>query len=159
METILEAKRYLRENFGKGCSCPACGQTVKLYKRKLNSGMSIVLYYMYRYGNGFVHVKELLREKGLKNNHDWTLLKYWGLIQELDNIPNESGTKSSGHWRITDKGIDFIFRNLSVQKHILIYNNKFQGFSNDNTNFKESLGDDFNFNELMSEVINTLNKI
>jgi hypothetical protein len=43
MKTITEAKDFLNENYKDGCICPCCNQTVKLYKRKLNSGMARVL--------------------------------------------------------------------------------------------------------------------
>jgi len=146
METIQEAKEFLKENYQKGCQCPACGQHVKLYKRKLNSGMARVLIEVYKKRDlTSIHVKDHLRKNKLKNNHDWTLLKYWGMIE---NIETNGEQKDSGYWRITLRGIQFV--NLGVApKHILIYNKKFMGFSNEVTDIRESLGNHFDYNELM----------
>lgn len=152
MESIKEAKEYLRQNFKKGCECPTCGQIVRLYKRKLNSGMAFVLITMYSHSKGFFHVKDMLRENGLHNGHDWTLLKYWGLIQELD-LPPGSTQKSSGKYRVTKAGEEFIFGARKVSKHILIYNKRFQGFSNEETTIQESLGETFNYYELLNQTI------
>jgi hypothetical protein len=152
METISEAKKYLRDNFNKGCSCPVCGQFVKLYKRKLNSGMAVILIFMSKYGKDFVHVKEFLREKKMKNGHDWTLLRYWGFIQERSPLIGDENTKNSGFWRITPEGLAFVSNRVKTKKHILIYNQKFQGFSNEDITIEDALGDDFDYYEL----INTL---
>jgi hypothetical protein len=153
METTLsEVKKHLRANWEKGCKCPACGNFVKLYKRKLNSGMAIVLIVLYKYGIDFIHVKDFLRENKMKNGHDWTLLKYWGLIQERSPIIGEENTKNSGFWRITKEGIDFVENRLEVKKHVLIYNKKFIGFSEQNIKINDSLGDDFDYYELMKTI-------
>ena len=43
IETVKEAKTFLRKNFDQGIDCPCCGQFVKKYKRKLNSSMAYAL--------------------------------------------------------------------------------------------------------------------
>ena len=59
METIKEAKEHLRNNFEEGIDCPCCGQFVKLYKRKLNSGMAATLIRIVKFnGSSEVHVKD-----------------------------------------------------------------------------------------------------
>lgn len=151
MNTVKEAKAYLKENFIKGIDCPCCGQLVKLYKRKLNSNMAYVLIQIFHSGKDFIHVKDYLRENNIKNTHDWTLLKHWGLIQERACLPEETGKKNSGFWRITKVGVWFVLGESEVSKHILIYNNKFQGFSDETTTITHALGDSFNYYELMKE--------
>lgn len=147
METIKEAKDFLNENYKEGCICPCCNQTVKLYKRKLNSGMARVLIAMYKKGGSFFHVKDYLREYNIKNTHDWTLLKYWGLIEPMDN---HKGGQELGYWSITEKGKQFCKGELKLQKHVLIITNKMIGFSSEDTDIVESLGNHFDYNELMN---------
>jgi len=132
--TLKEAKEHLRQNWDKGTGCPCCGQLVKLYKRKLNSGMAITLFRIYQY-NGFnpVHVKDFLKDNKLRNNHDWTLLKHWGLLKEEYN--EDEDKKHSGVYHLTQRGVYFLTTKLTLPKHILIYNNKFQGFSHNLTTF------------------------
>jgi len=147
MKTIIEAKTFLNENYKDGCICPCCNQVVKLYKRKLNSGMARVLIAMYKKGGSFFHVKDYLREYNIKNTHDWTLLKYWKLIQPMDN---QKGGQELGYWSITEKGKQFCKGELKLQKHVLIITNKMIGFSNEDTDIVESLGNHFDYNELMN---------
>lgn len=150
METIAESKQFLKKNYDKGCICPACGQFVKLYKRKLNSGMAVTLIHMYNYNAyAWINVKDFLREKKLRNNHDWTLLKYWGILEEKPGKPGHGG-KTLGEWRITNKGREFVLNRLSVPKRILIYNSQFQGFDTDITSIINSLGEKFIYRELMN---------
>lgn len=148
METIKQAKEYLRENFEKGTDCPCCGQHVKLYKRKLNSGMVMALIHIYKQGD-WINVKDYMRKNSLPNNHDWTLLRYWGLIEE-SNEKVEEGKKKNGVWRITEKGVKFIEKKIKLNSHILIYNNKFTGYSDTTTDIEKALGSKFNFTELMN---------
>lgn len=148
METIKEAKAFLKANYVKGTSCPCCGQNVKLYKRKLNSGMAFVLIHLYK-NDGWLNVKDYLRQNKLRNNHDWTLLKYWRLIEEKP-LEEKGKTKSSGVWRITPEGKQFVENKGVTNKHVLIYNTMFRGFSEEYIGISEALGNDFNYQELMN---------
>ena len=150
METLKEAKQFLRENWQKGVDCPCCTQFVKLYNRKLNSGMAITLIRMHQHDrNKWINVKDFLREHKFHNNHDWTLLRHWGLIEERVGKPMD-GSKSLGEWRMTYKGNQFILNRIRVPKRILLYNNKFRGFDDETTNITEALGNKFDYDELMS---------
>ena len=149
MESIKEAKSYLRENFEEGATCPCCGQFVKLYKRKLNSGMASTLIRIYRDNQqAWTHVKNFLRENKYQNSHDWTRLKDWGLLEEQENT--ETTKKTSGTWRITDRGVKFIMGQIAVPSHIFIYNNSLQGYSNTEINIYKALGKHFNYTQLMN---------
>jgi len=150
--TLKEAKQSLRINFIKGSHCECCGQFVKLYKRKLNSGMAITLYQIWKYNKfSYVNVKSFLREQGFQNNHDWTLLRHWGFLEE--KIEKDDIRKSSGVWRITPMGLKFIMNELETKKHVLLFDNKFQGWSDETTTMEQSLGNKFKYPELMSEEI------
>jgi hypothetical protein len=141
LESIKEAKEYLRKNWEKGCKCKVCGQFVKKYKRKLNSSMAITLIRINNNSDDFFHVKDFLRQNKFTNSHDWTLLNHWGFLEEH--------IEKNGFWRITSLGKDFIKNRIKTKKHIYLYNNIFLGFSDEETTIKESLGDKFNYDELM----------
>jgi hypothetical protein len=150
MDTLAQAQKDLRSNFDKGSTCPCCGQFVKQYKRKLNSSMARVLTILYHQSD-YIHVKDYLREKNIRNTHDWTLLKYWGFISERPLLPEEMNSKSSGFWRITEQGSRFVLGETVAQKHVLIYNKIHLGFSEEKTDIEESLGNSFNYKELMNQ--------
>ena len=157
METIKEVKEFLRANYEKGCKCPACGQTTRLYKRKLNSGMALFLIGLYKLtknaNNGsytkvvFFSNKEVMSKMKINTaSLDYSVLKHFDLISPR---VSQGGKKDSGHWSITWKGIDVIERDIPLSKHVFLYNNKRQGFSDEKVTIKEALGSKFDFDELM----------
>ncbi len=139
--------------------CPCCHQDVKLYKRKLNSGMIRGLIELYKIQNkpeGFsdewVHVaNEFTQRKFNYANAEFSKLKFWGFIEEKPN-KFHFDKRTSGYWRITEKGKDFLHSKITVPRHILIYNSK--QFPTDEimepTDVIRALGDKFNYTELMN---------
>lgn len=147
METIKEGKSYLRQNFKNGISCPCCGQFVKQYKRKLNSVMARGLIKLVNLERGFHHVGKILINT--TGSGDFSKLKYWGLIEEKENF--DKTKKASGFWKITEKGVRFAKGEIYLPKYVNIYNTNFLGFSKDKTDIVESLGNKFNYNELIKK--------
>lgn len=149
--SVEEAKQFIQENIDHGIICPCCNQFIKKYRRKLHHSMAMTLIYLCRYDKKkyeWIYVKDFLRLYKLHNTHDWTLLKYWGLIQEK---PKGEGTKTrtSGMWKVTEKGYLFIENKIRVPERIHLLNNIFLEFSDETTDVKESLGKYFNYEELM----------
>ena len=142
--TIEEAKIILRRRVDDGTKCPCCDQFVKRYKRKLNAGMAITLYRIYKHHKeNYVNVKDFLRKEKYTNSHDWTLLKHWGMLE----------TNLSGEWKITQNGKDWLtIEDAKTYSHIFIYNSKLQGFHNGKTTFKLALSDKFDYKELMQSL-------
>jgi hypothetical protein len=149
-KTIQEGKEYLRENFDKGVSCPCCGQFVKLYKRKLTSSMAYGLILMSK-TNGWVHLENYFKGLNIPSSirGDMSKLVYWQLLQKQIG-KREDGSNRTGMYKITDKGKMFVNGQIEVNSHVLLFNNKLQGFSNELINIKKSLGNKFNYNELMN---------
>jgi hypothetical protein len=152
MEDLSEIKKFLKDHMEDGTDCPACEQFVKLYKRKLNSSMSVTLLELYRKTHktrSYIHVNELEEYKNL-NGGGFATLKHWGLIEECPKDHAEFHKKSSGYWKITQKGVDFCEGKIKVKQHVLIYNQKAVGFSEEEISITESLKDNFNYSELMA---------
>lgn len=148
--SLKEAKKYLSDNFKDGADCPCCGQFVKKYKRKLNASMARTLIAIYRVGGNWLHVKNHLRTLRLQNSHDWTLLKYWDLIEPCIGL-REDGSKRNGYYRITSKGKLFVESKVSVEKYVFLFDGKFLGFGKDKLiNIKDALGSKFNYDGLMA---------
>lgn len=148
VDTLQLAKDFIQENRHEGCICPACEQFVKLYKRILNSGMAMTLIRLYQYnGAKTIHVKKFLKEHKLQNNHDWTLLRHWGLIAPHQEFTTK---EKSGYWRITPLGIRYIYNNVALPKYILMYNNKFIDFEGPDITIKTALKQHFDYAELMN---------
>jgi hypothetical protein len=158
--TLQEAKDHLRENFEGGTDCPCCGQSVKLYKRKLNSSMAYVLVLMASTTEigEFVHVPSLIAGRGdLKPamaaavRGDWAKLKHWGFIAS-DQQKRPDGSKRSGWWAVTTPGRLFALGKSRAKSHVHIYNGKSRAYEVAGTvSIEEALGDRFNFSELMGD--------
>ena len=160
MDTLQAAKNDLRQGWltPQGAICDCCHQTVKLYKRKM-AGMAvrelIDLFKITDLNNPeFFH-----RSKFIKTVYyscgDWAKLRHWGLISEKQN--EDSSKKSSGEWRITEKGIDFVMGKIKVPSHIYIYNKETYNLvgapESENIGVVEALGNKFNYPELMGYLI------
>lgn len=153
LSTVLDAKNYLRNNFDKGCKCPTCGQNVKLYKRKLNSGMILFLIGLYRLtiktpGRIYFQNKEIMSEMNINTSSlDYSVLRHFKLIKESENKDNKK--RNSGYWMLLDLGFQFVKNNIEIPTHVLIYNNTFQGYSDSKSTITKSLGEKFNYQELI----------
>ena len=151
---LLQVRTFLRKNYKKGCKCPACGQNVKEYKRKLNSSMAYGLIIIYRihklkgFDKGIKMNEEIAKMKIPSSNIEYSKLAYWGLVEEEEN--DDPKKKTSGLWKITKKGISFVNNRMTLPKYVFIYNTKVKGSSDDKISISDSLGDKFDYTELMN---------
>lgn len=153
--TLKEAQEFLRANLEVGAPCPCCKQLVKLYKRKLNSGMARVLIHLYhidqtKSGERWIKVtSEVLARGANPATMEYSKLKYWGLLEEKGE-PGED-TKSAGYWRVTKQGRDFVEGIIYVPKYIYLYDGRLLRLSDERTSIHDALGDKFNYLELMGK--------
>jgi len=151
-KSLAEAKQHLRDNWEKGTTCPCCHQRVQLYSRKLTSSMVYGLWLVRNtiYSNdGYFHAENLFKNITCPSSvrGDFPKLRFWGFIEQ--KMPNVSEVSTSnGVYKITDKGLEFLKGEMLVPDAVLIYNNKFIGFSDKQTNLAGALKNKFNVNEL-----------
>ena len=146
--TLEEARQLLREQWEQGVECPCCKQYVKLYKRKLNAGMARTLINMYKASKGLMewaHHTEFRTE-----SNDYSYLELWGLIEQKEHDEGDKTKKTSGIWRLTSKGLEFVQGEITVLSHIKVYNQKFYGLAGKEVGIRECLGKKFNYEELMN---------
>jgi hypothetical protein len=140
---ISEARPLMGELILEGHVCPVCTRMAKVYKRKIHKAMAKSLIDLYK-ANGthqFVHWSKV------SNNGDFAMLRHWNIIKE------ESG--GSGKWKITSKGKDFL-KNYKVPKYAMVYDGDFIGLDDSEfVSIQDCLGDEFNLEELMQEVVTT----
>ena len=145
MKTILEAKDHLRKHYESGTSCPACGQLVKAYKRKLNANMCRALAIIYtrtKENSIYIHVQNEFTTLGLRATAmDYTYLEKWKFI-EVDPT-------KSGHWRVTNKGKAFVEDTIVVPSYCLVYAGNVYEWSTEQVNMTEALTSRFKLSEVM----------
>lgn len=149
--TVNEMRDELFEKLGNGeqLPCPVCSQNCKLYKRKLNAMQAVFLCWLvnrFRDNGGcWINVpKEYKRNIG----GEYGKLAHWELI-ELKPNDDDPSKRTSGLWRPTLKGIDFVNEVQTVPKYIYLYNNLLHKVSKEQTTIREALGDKFDYEELM----------
>jgi len=156
METIVEAKEYLREHWEAGTKCPCCGQNVKLYKRKFNQSMAVCLIRLYRRGSSpgldFYHIHDLQNDKLFRlhmNGGNFATMRYWGVIESLEKDDDDTTRRTSGQWKITPLGRFFVQNMINIPKYIYTYNMRLIKMGGQTTDIIESLSEKFDYQELM----------
>lgn len=152
MKTIKEAKLFLQKGIAKpgGCKCPACGQEVKLQKRKISTGMVEFLLKL-----AFISqaIKTLNNPKAAKSVHykdcnpksnDYTTLAHWGLI--------EAESSMRGHWRITALGLAFLQGKETIKVYSLFYDGQVRGFAGDALAVEDFFGEDWTLQQAIGKV-------
>jgi len=144
------AKHEMNLGLDKGTHCPLCNRFIKRYKRKMNSGMSRSLIWLYEEhndtGKRWIDVGECA-PTFVRRSNEISRLSLWGLVKEKPLSGDDK--KSSGMYRITNDGEDFVRGKTEVPSHVFLVNNVVEGFSEGTISIRESLGDKFSYSELM----------
>ena len=146
-----EAKQNMELGLDKGTHCPLCNRFIKRYKRKMNSGMSRALIWLFgehrETGKRWIRVADVAPTH-VRRSNEISRLCLWGLVKEK-SLSDEEDRKTSGLYRITNDGEDFVNGKLEVPSHVFLVNNNVEGFSENRISIREALGSKFSYNELM----------
>lgn len=154
--TVKQARDKLRVlAMAEGHKCPVCTQLTKVYKRKLNYVPAAVLITLYRvHGQEWAHVPSIVRAHLPSLAHQGgyaTLSGYWGLVEEETEIKRDDGGRA-GYWRVTEKGVAFIRREVYVPKYAYIFDGRCLKLDGGPVYIGACLGTKFDYNELMGEL-------
>lgn len=150
MQTLAEAKGYLRENWEEGVSCPCCNQMVKLYKYKLSYGLAkmvLDVYRLHQQGREWVHIQSELKPK----NGDYAKLRHWDLLEARGDKSDDGN--STAYWRLTEFGRLFARCERAVPSHALLFDSRKFGTAGEYITIRQALGNKFNYDELMKGII------
>jgi len=135
-------------------SCPHCHQPTNVYRRPISAIVArtlIKLYYLDQRDpeKPWHHIKELYRDRG-----DWAKLKFFGLIEEAanDNVKK----KTSGLWKITEAGRNFVLGKIHLPKYALVrWNSELIGFAGNAVTIRICVEakNQFSYDKLMNEGI------
>lgn len=143
MQTLEEAKQFLRNNWEKGVECPCCTQHVRLWKHSINSAIARTLIAMYRKnGTDWVHIM-----KDIHLTTMYGIAEFWELI--VPKTENDEDKKSSGYWKLTERGRQFVTAQIIIPRYKWVFENKVRRTSTDYVGIGDCLGKKFNYRELM----------
>ncbi len=147
-DSLQQAKEDIRQGWRTqdGAICPCCNQKVKLYKRSIYAVPAIELINLYHldishYGD-YHHISSFCKEVPVVSK-----LLFWDLVEE--RINEDSEKRTSGYWRITGKGVDFVEGQTMVPKYAYVFNSMAYEYSVEKHSIQEALGDNFSYPELM----------
>lgn len=152
--SLVEVRDEMLKHLDDGVKCPCCCRAIRVYRRRIHSKMAadlIRLFWMNWYDTRpfeerFHHIQAICRG----HPGDFAKLRYWKLIEEMPLTDEHKRT--SGFWRITDKGRDFVQRRGSVPRQVKIYMDRFKGYvsHDDLVSITDCLGKHFDYLELMT---------
>ena len=144
--TVESAKHWLRDKAERsGGICPVCNRFTKVYRRQITSSMARFLIEFWKEWQDFDyhHVAKNYRRCG-----DYAKLHYWGLMEPRGDRPDAK--KTSGYWRITPDGLDFIRGDFIVPRFARVYDGHVLGYDGQDFTISDALGEGFNYEELMA---------
>jgi len=126
IDTLKDAQTKVLQNMDTGSSCPCCHQWVRRYRYALNEKNVYFLIQLRRYlhenSKEYVHIDHLAEYacEAMKGGTSFSILAWWGLIEEMPNTDDHK--KTSGFWRPTQKGMDWLDGLVKIPQYVYCYN-------------------------------------
>ncbi len=161
--TLGEARTLLRQAVAKQLvTCPCCGGPAKVYERALYHAhvrALIRLFWLDRREPGSDHPVNTF----VNITKHFSIMKFWGLVTDLathevvddkaktgDTVADTGAKRSSGRWRITAMGRDFVLGTISVPASITFYQGAVLAYSEEKVTINQVLTTTFNYRDLMA---------
>ena len=147
----LTAARYrFNRDLREGTICPCCKRPAMIRPRNLNSAMAYALILLHKKNTTeFVHYQDVIANLP---SRDFGTLVHWGLVEARGDVKDD-GNPSSGYYRITEAGKQFVLGKLMVKKYVYIFNRKSvdvdEPKAKEMIDIQTALNNKFNYRELM----------
>lgn len=92
------------------------------------------------------------RTVGFTGGHDFQKLKDWNLIEPDPRKPLTDKKKTSGRWRVTTLGVDFVANRARLPEYVFTHGGEVVGYSEKRVKFSECFGNDFSYAEVMKGI-------
>lgn len=152
--SLEEAQEWIRKEATKpkGAKCPCCTLYVKIYNRKLNSALARTLIWMYHADgdpDGWIHMPTRAPAWATRNR-EYSRLCYWGLAERRPKDPKDKKVKTTGLYRITPKGREFVEGRIKVLQSAVVYGRELRRFEGPPIRIHTALKDaGFDYEEVM----------
>ena len=160
LTTTDEVLAYINQQLltGKAFPCPCCTGKIKRYQRPMDAKAVRWLIFYVRYFKAnpktrWLHQSEAVAKYGQVGG-DWARLRHWGLIEERphDATTLKQGGRTTGWWRPTKRGMEFVAGTLWLPSHLQLCLGEFEGLIDKKTvSIREVLGQKFDYQKLMKD--------
>lgn len=148
--TVAEARQQFlaATSTGGPVVCPCCLRKGRIYRRRLNSGMAVVLVRLHHLGAAerWVNVRELFPGVTQRGG-EWARTRFWGLVRPADERTAEENAR--GDWKLTERGVEFVLGQVEVSAAVFVWDNTPLRFSDETVTIHQALGQRFDYAELM----------
>lgn len=154
-DTLEEARQYVHRNREIGVDCPCCGQKVRQKRYQMTSDISSALVWLVQASmlhkpEGWIHVPS--EAPGwVITNRTYSKGKMWGLLEKHPRGVTERHKKTSGVWRPTSLGIDFVFDRVMIPEYVYTYRGKVISVSAEQISIHRSLGTKWDYQKLLEQ--------
>jgi hypothetical protein len=138
-----------------GAQCPCCRKLSKYREYKIDSKLARLLIVLYRNYTPGTSIKvpdtlDYLKKADLVKGREWNKLAYWGLLNTIE-YGGSPTSKPTDYCDLTQRGQDFVYRNLTVPKKLWIEDHAVLGVDSAVVDIKQALGKNHDYDKLMSE--------
>ena len=147
----LQRKEFMqRLKDGDKGNCPCCQRYAQVYKRRIYDSIARQLIRLYTLGGDKDYVNAVhLILKGSHSTQDFQKAKYFDLIERRPLSEDDLG-KTSGWWRLTERGVQFVQGKLAIPHIALVFDDNVLGFEGNPVTIKDCLDEHFSYERLMS---------
>jgi len=147
---------------GDGGHCPCCDKWGKINNYNLNETMAATLKWMTVASTdhaGYIDMGGKAPRWSVRAKN-FTTMKFWGFVEPAPKArPKDKKvaglvTKTSGLWRVTERGRAFVYGGLTVPIRAFVYDDRFFGWGDKMTTFKQCFGRKFNYEDVMATNFN-----
>lgn len=149
-----DLRALLLAHLEHGAACPVCERLAKQYRRRFNRGMARCLAWLFREDvqqpsrhvaqGGYSHVQDAPPEVAASREFD--KLALWGLAEQKEN--RSERTRTSGLWRVTDLGTQFVLGAVAIPSHAHVYQGEVVRWGDRPLLFADAVGEAFDYREL-----------
>jgi hypothetical protein len=158
LKTLEEARDYVDRHREFGVVCPCCDQKVRLTPYRMDSSIAASLLWLVQTSpnhrpDGWVHVPTEAPDWVI-TSRSYSKARFWGLLEKKPKTRFEKKKRTSGMWRPTQKGIDFIMGKIKIPSHVYTFNRVVKNVSAEDVDIYQALGTEFDYEELMKQYSN-----
>jgi hypothetical protein len=150
--TLAKAIRvFAKRIIGDGGKCPCCGRWGKINAHNLNADPVRALIWLVNAAGPkrkWIDVPATA-PRGLLRSKKMSVLKHWGLIERRKN--ENSKIKSSGVWRPTRLGVEFVAGCVRVAKKVYVFDDTKIQESAETITVQEALSKKFDYDKVMQD--------